>query len=90
MSFVHGKWLLAEGLQRYGLFYTTAGAILNVTLNVILIPKYGATGAAWATLATQLGLLPIQLAFPKARRNFYFMLRTTTAPYRHLFKAIRK
>jgi O-antigen/teichoic acid export membrane protein len=82
MSFVHGKWLLAEGLQRYGLFYTVAGACVNVGLNLILIPKYGAVGAAWATLATQVGLLPIQLVFPRARRNFLLMLRTPAAPLR--------
>jgi hypothetical protein len=42
----------------------------------------GAIGAAWATLATQIGTLPIQLIFPKARRNFVSMLRTAGAPYR--------
>jgi polysaccharide transporter, PST family len=82
MSFVHGKWLLAEGLQRYGLVYTVAGACVNVALNLALIPRLGAIGAAWATLATQVGLLPIQLMFPKARRNFVLMMRTAAAPYR--------
>ena len=82
MSFVHGKWLLAEGLQRYGLIYTIAGAAVNITLNLLLIPRLGAIGAAWATLITQVGLLPIQLAFPKARRNFVLMMQTATAPYR--------
>lgn len=82
MSFVHGKWLLAEGLQRYGLFYTVVGACVNVSLNLIFIPKLGAIGAAWSTLATQVGLLPLQLVFPKARRNFLLMLRTLAAPFR--------
>jgi PST family polysaccharide transporter len=82
MSFVHSRWLLAEGLQRYGLFYTVAGAAVNVILNLILIPDHGATGAAWATVCTQVGLLPIQLLLPKARRNFVLMMRTLTAPWR--------
>jgi O-antigen/teichoic acid export membrane protein len=82
MSFVHSRWLLAEGLQRYGLLYTVAGAVVNVMLNLILIPKHGAIGAAWATVCTQLGLLPIQLLLPKARRNFVLMMRTLTAPWR--------
>jgi O-antigen/teichoic acid export membrane protein len=82
MSFVHSRWLLAEGLQRYGLFYTAAGAVVNVTLNMILIPQHGAVGAAWATVCTQVGLLPIQLLLPKARRNFVLMARSLTAPWR--------
>jgi PST family polysaccharide transporter len=82
LSVVHSRWLLAEGLQRYGLYYTAAGAALNVTLNLLLIPDHGALGAAWATVVTQIGLLPIQLLFPRARRNFVLMMRTLTAPWR--------
>jgi O-antigen/teichoic acid export membrane protein len=87
MSFVHGRWLLAEGLQRYGLLYTCVGAVVNIGLNLLLIPRYGAVGSAIATLATQIGLLPLQLVFPKARRNFVLMLRTATAPIRLLNRA---
>lgn len=84
MSFVHGRWLLAEGLQRYGLLYTASGAVVNVTLNLILIPKHGAMGAAWATVFAQIGPLFIQLLLPRARRNFMMMARTVAAPWRTL------
>jgi O-antigen/teichoic acid export membrane protein len=84
MSFVHGKWLLVEGLQKYGLLYTCVGAVVNIGLNLLLIPHFGAVGSAAATLVTQIGLLPLQLVFPKARRNFVLMLRVTTAPMRFL------
>src|SRR3546814_323836 len=47
MSYVHGRWLLAEGLQKYGLYYTLAGAATNISLNFLFIPRYGAVGAAW-------------------------------------------
>jgi PST family polysaccharide transporter len=86
MSFVHSRWLLAEGLQRYGLYYTLVGAVLNVSLNLLLIPRHGALGAAWATLLTQTCLIPLQLLFPKARRNFWLMIRTLSAPLRCLQK----
>jgi polysaccharide transporter, PST family len=82
MSFVHGRWLLAEGLQRYALFYTVVAATLNVSLNLLLIPAHGAVGAAWATVITQIGVLPIQLLLPKARRNCVLMARTISAPWR--------
>lgn len=82
MSFVHGRWLVAEGLQRYGLYYTLIAACVNVGLNLVLIPRYGAIGAAWSTLAAQVGTLPIQFAFPLARRNFLLMTGTPFAPLR--------
>lgn len=84
MSFVHGRWLVAEGLQKIGLAYTLAGAVVNLCLNLVLIPRHGAVGAAWATLITQVGLMPMQLLFPPARSNFYLMLRVVTAPMRQL------
>ena len=89
MSFVHSRWLLAEGLQRYSLVYTALGACVNVSLNLLLIPRFGAQGAAWATLATQVGLLPVQLVFPKARRNFVLMVYTLTAPLRWMDQRYR-
>jgi polysaccharide transporter, PST family len=84
MSYVHGKWLLAEGLQRLGLFYTLVGCACNLALNAWLIPRHGAVGAAYATLAAQVGVLPIQLFFARGRRNFRLMLWTAGAPLRLL------
>src|SRR3546814_2028340 len=89
MSYVHGRWLLAEGLQKYGLYYTLAGAATNISLNFLFIPRYGAVGAAWATLATQIGILPIQLAFRRGRGNFFMMLNAVAAPAR-LLRAVIK
>jgi O-antigen/teichoic acid export membrane protein len=45
-----GKWLLSENLQIFSTANTSIGAVSNVTLNYILIPKIGIIGAAWATL----------------------------------------
>ncbi len=44
-----GKWIIAENLQRKALIVHITGAVLNVILNLILIPDYGAVGAALAT-----------------------------------------
>jgi len=45
-----GSWLMAERLIRFNLYRNLAGAILNVLLNLFLIPRHGAVGAAFATL----------------------------------------
>ncbi|SFF94260.1 flippase [Pontibacter chinhatensis] len=45
-----GYWLVAENLQKYSLIFTSLATLVNVLLNIILIPQYGGIGAAWATL----------------------------------------
>ena len=47
------QWFIAEHMERQALYRTTAGMIINVGLNLLLIPKYQAVGAAWATLIAQ-------------------------------------
>ena len=42
--------LLTENLTRYVVKVTFFGMITNVLLNIVLIPKYGMSGAAFATL----------------------------------------
>ncbi|GAA4411108.1 O-unit flippase [Advenella faeciporci] len=47
------KYLMAENLIKIDFQRTLAGAVANVGLNLILIPKYGLVGAAVATLVAQ-------------------------------------
>lgn len=49
-----GIWIVCEDKAKYVKYYLGIGAVLNVILNYILIPIYGAGGAAAATLATQI------------------------------------
>lgn len=49
-----GGWLLAENMQKFAFYRTSAGCIVNVGLNYMLIPKYGINGAAIATLISQM------------------------------------
>jgi PST family polysaccharide transporter len=50
LGVAQGPWDLAENLTKLSLWRTSAGAIINVALNFILIPKYQAMGAAVATV----------------------------------------
>jgi PST family polysaccharide transporter len=52
LGVARGQWLVNEGLQRFYLAATLAGAVLNIGLNLVLIPRWGGIGAAWATLAS--------------------------------------
>lgn len=44
-------WITVENITRFSLYSTTVGAVINILLNLVLIPRYGAIGAAYATLA---------------------------------------
>ena len=50
---VRNIWILAENKYQYLWKINSVGAFANVILNFILIPRYGAIGAAWASLITQ-------------------------------------
>jgi O-antigen/teichoic acid export membrane protein len=48
-----GSSLRGIGMQKATAIVTGFAALLNVTLNILLIPRHGASGAAWATVATE-------------------------------------
>jgi PST family polysaccharide transporter len=45
-----GSWLVAEEKRLLNLYRNLSGAVVNIALNLLLIPAYGAVGAAFATL----------------------------------------
>ena len=53
MGTVRNIWMLAEGKQKYLWMMNLAGAVLNMVGNFLLIPIYGAVGAAIASVVTQ-------------------------------------
>ena len=66
------KWAIAEGKQRYIAINTFAGAVINIVLNIILIPMYGIKGAAVATLiAYAFAAYLMNFVFKDTRDNFY-------------------
>ena len=51
---VHYVWLVCENKSKYSVFYSLSGCISNIIINLILMPKYKAVGAAIATLLSQI------------------------------------
>jgi O-antigen/teichoic acid export membrane protein len=47
--------LNASGRQQLDLICAGAAAAMNVLFNLVLIPRYGIEGAAWATLLSEVG-----------------------------------
>lgn len=76
-------WLIAEGKSRYEKYLAGGGAGINLILNRLLIPVMGSSGAALATLITQITTnFIIGFLFPALRENSRLILR---AFYPHLF-----
>lgn len=46
--------LVVSGYQKLNLINALSATIINICLNIILIPKYGIIGAAWATLSSMM------------------------------------
>ena len=53
------------GKEKYVLYSVILGAIVDLALNCLLIPNYGAAGAAFATLLAEFGVLIMQIIFSK-------------------------
>ncbi|HZV73091.1 MAG TPA: flippase [Conexibacter sp.] len=58
--------------------YSAIGAIANVGLNVLLIPRYGALGSAWVTVITEVLTMSLMLG------TALFALRLRVKPWRLL------
>ena len=51
---IRNIWILAENVYKKLWLINLSGAVLNVILNYLLIPLYAASGAAFASLVTQI------------------------------------
>jgi O-antigen/teichoic acid export membrane protein len=54
--------LVARGREPAVFRVTLAAAVLSLGLNLALIPRYGAVGAAWATLGTEVARMALAMA----------------------------
>ena len=73
---INNLYLIAEAKTKWVQLLTLIGAVMNIVLNAILIPRFGIIGAAAASLATQFvaNFVMIYL-FRPLRECFYLMIR---------------
>jgi len=55
--------LTSMGLQRLVFWSTFIGAIVNVSINIVVIPRYGYIGASYSTLATEIVMFAVGMSF---------------------------
>jgi len=74
-------WTINENAIKYSLLQTISGAVINISLNLILIPLFSGVGAAIATLIAQIfSSFLINAFIPKLRVLFLIELRSLVNP----------
>ena len=83
LGVARGQFLVNEGYTRFYLGATTAGLLVNVALNWILIPRHGPWGAAIATLAAQaVAAWLTSFCFAPVRQSAWMQTRSLFIPVR--------
>jgi O-antigen/teichoic acid export membrane protein len=67
---VLGQVLIIENNTKIHFFITTTGALLNIILNIVLIPTLGIPGAAYATLISYTFIILVAFIFKPTRTHF--------------------
>jgi PST family polysaccharide transporter len=71
IGMARSPWLITENLMNFSAATTGVGAVVNIILNFLLIPKYGGLGAGIATLIAQFfASYASNAIFPKTRPMF--------------------
>lgn len=90
MRALASRWFIAEDLLKFSLVTHAVGAILNIGLNLWLIPRYQEVGAAWATFISYAGASYFALFWSKQTRPMaMIMTKSLVLPLR-LFIMLRK
>jgi O-antigen/teichoic acid export membrane protein len=72
---------IADGKQRFVPAGAAVAALVNVGLNAVMIPRWGGTGAAWATVATYaVANVLFFAAIPATRRPAWLALTGSALP----------
>lgn len=70
-------WLVVENKQKFTVVYTLTGCVINIILNSILIPFFGAAGAAVATLIAQVvANIFALMMFKETRKSSLMILKS--------------
>ena len=82
LGVARGIWVVCEDLQKKSIYISVVSAFFNVILNLVLIPRMGASGAALATLMTECCAV---FVFPLFKREYHanikLMLKSMNPKY---------
>ena len=75
MGSVRNIWILSENKQKYLWILNLGGALLNIFLNYLMIPRIGIYGASLASLLTQIftNICMNRIVYPLKNYNLYLL-----------------
>lgn len=68
-------WYKLTDKTQFGAIIALSGAVITIILNVVLVPKYGYTGAAWAHLACYFTMVILSFAIGRKHYPIRYDLR---------------
>lgn len=74
LGVARNAWIVCNDQQKYLKYIGLFSAVVNVILNLVLIPQYGASGAALASLITQILTILLPLCIRDMRPNVKLMI----------------
>jgi PST family polysaccharide transporter len=80
LGVAQSPWDLSKNLLTLSLYRTIAGAIINIAINFFLIPRFGAMGAAIATVAAYAVSAVFANALSAKTRPIFFMQMRSFLP----------
>ncbi len=90
LGILYSNWLIAEEQQISTLIRTFGGAVINIILNFLMIPRYGIMGAAISTLVAQFLASYAGFALLKiSREGFLMQTKSLFLPIRLLGKLFK-
>ncbi len=84
LGVAQSPWDVAEGLMRLALLRTVIGAVINVGLNLVLLPTYSGLGAAIATVAAYVCSAWLANALSRRTHIIFGLQLRALVPIRHL------
>ena len=88
---IRGKWFVAENLTKCVLIITLFGAVVNIGLNCLFIPRFGTIGAAMATLGARIFISYILALFFRPLWPMLLIFhRSLLMPIKHLYDLLKK
>lgn len=82
LGVAQGPWNLAEGYTRLTFHRTLIGAIVNILLNLVLIPAYAGMGASIATVVAYASAGVFANAWDERTRRIFRMQLKALVPFR--------
>ncbi len=83
LGVIYTRWLTVEERTTLVMVSTCIGAVLNIALNLALIPAFGPLGAAWATvIAYAAATFAVPVLIPELRPVRRVLFRALAAPAR--------